>query len=247
MDCFYYKSIIAFDLMIVSIADRLGLTPVSVLISLGLHALLVILLTSGLTSRPSQDKEQGSERVSAFDVVFEELLEPVLEKSKELIEASATGEVQNVSATARNSLAVADPIEMRSPEAKKISNPKVHSSEAPREKAAEKASTVLSGSQPSVVTDSARVAGNIGLSAWINRHKFYPSDARRRGEEGTVLVRINVNQTGELESFQVLKSSGSRALDRAAAEIIKRSAPYPDEFSQLSLSAEIPLTFTLQS
>ena len=87
----------------------------------------------------------------------------------------------------------------------------------------------------------------MNLSSWINRHRFYPSDARRKGEEGTVLMRISFSNTGHLENYQVIKSSGSNTLDRAAAEILKRSAPYPEELVAAFSQAEVPLVFSLRS
>jgi protein TonB len=87
----------------------------------------------------------------------------------------------------------------------------------------------------------------MNLSSWINRHRFYPSDARRKGEEGTVLMRISFSNTGHLENYQLIKSSGSNTLDRAAAEILKRSAPYPEELVAAFSHAEVPLVFSLRS
>ena len=87
----------------------------------------------------------------------------------------------------------------------------------------------------------------MNLSSWINRHRFYPSDARRKGEEGTVLMRISFSNSGHLENYQVIKSSGSNTLDRAAAEILKRSAPYPEELVAAFSQAEVPLVFSLRS
>ena len=44
----------------------------------------------------------------------------------------------------------------------------------------------------------------------------YPYASRRRGEEGTVRLRIKVSAAGVAESVEVDQSSGYRALDRAA-------------------------------
>lgn len=46
----------------------------------------------------------------------------------------------------------------------------------------------------------------------------YPPDARRRGEEGSVLLRVEVLPDGRVGRVQLAKSSGFGSLDRAAAE-----------------------------
>lgn len=50
----------------------------------------------------------------------------------------------------------------------------------------------------------------------------YPPEAVRRGESGTVLVRVEVSADGLPYSVQVARSSRSRALDRAALETVRR-------------------------
>jgi len=50
----------------------------------------------------------------------------------------------------------------------------------------------------------------------------YPSLARRRGYEGSVVVRLLVSRTGVVDKVEVVESSGYRVLDRAAAQAVKR-------------------------
>jgi TonB family protein len=51
-----------------------------------------------------------------------------------------------------------------------------------------------------------------------NLPPIYPIDAARKNEHGTVGLRMNVDSEGNVTKVDVLKSSGSRALDRAARE-----------------------------
>lgn len=44
----------------------------------------------------------------------------------------------------------------------------------------------------------------------------YPYASRRRGEEGTVKLRIKVSPSGVAETVEIAESSGYRALDQAA-------------------------------
>lgn len=50
----------------------------------------------------------------------------------------------------------------------------------------------------------------------------YPADSIRRGEEGSVLCAMHVDEQGHVAEVEVLRSSGHSALDRAAAEALRR-------------------------
>ncbi len=50
----------------------------------------------------------------------------------------------------------------------------------------------------------------------------YPSQALRRGERGTVVVRADIGPDGVPTSVSIVSGSGSRLLDRAAVDGVKR-------------------------
>lgn len=50
----------------------------------------------------------------------------------------------------------------------------------------------------------------------------YPQEARRRGQEGRVVLRVTISPVGEARSVRVLQSSGYERLDRAAREAVAR-------------------------
>ncbi|MDQ3205670.1 MAG: TonB family protein [Pseudomonadota bacterium] len=50
----------------------------------------------------------------------------------------------------------------------------------------------------------------------------YPARALRRGESGTVLVQVDVGPDGVPTSVRVTRGSGSRTLDRAAVDAVRR-------------------------
>lgn len=54
--------------------------------------------------------------------------------------------------------------------------------------------------------------------------KFYPRASLRRGEEGEVHFRINVNRDGRLDGCQVTRSSGYEALDTATCDMLLKGA-----------------------
>jgi TonB family protein len=54
--------------------------------------------------------------------------------------------------------------------------------------------------------------------------KFYPRTSLRRGEEGEVHFRINVNKDGRLDGCQITRSSGYEALDTATCDMLLKGA-----------------------
>ncbi|MDH5821498.1 energy transducer TonB [Luteimonas sp. RD2P54] len=50
----------------------------------------------------------------------------------------------------------------------------------------------------------------------------YPTAALRRGESGEVLLRVEVDENGRAAAVEVMRSSNSRSLDRAAVTAVRR-------------------------
>lgn len=59
----------------------------------------------------------------------------------------------------------------------------------------------------------------------------YPPQSLRRGERGNVLVRVEVGPDGVPVSVSVAQSSGSRRLDRAATDAVRRWRFQPAELN----------------
>lgn len=60
----------------------------------------------------------------------------------------------------------------------------------------------------------------------ISRHTSYPRAAKMRKEEGRVIYKLTLSPQGELLKYEI-QTSGSEALDEAAADAIKGAAPFP--------------------
>lgn len=58
---------------------------------------------------------------------------------------------------------------------------------------------------------------------WLNKHKRYPTRAKYRGDEGTVLVRFTVNRHGEVLDYDLEGKSGNTLLDKEALATIRRA------------------------
>ncbi len=85
------------------------------------------------------------------------------------------------------------------------------------------------------------------LFSHIGRNKFYPPAARRRGEAGEVLVAFTLDAEGRIGSVSVLRSSGSKLLDDAAIETMKRSDPAPRPPADMARQRlELPMRFALR-
>jgi len=73
----------------------------------------------------------------------------------------------------------------------------------------------------------------------------YPPQALRRHETGTVLVRVEIGPDGVPTSISVADSSGSRLLDRAATDAVRRwrFRPAMAGGRPTAGSVQIPITF----
>ncbi len=75
----------------------------------------------------------------------------------------------------------------------------------------------------------------------IERAKTYPILARKKGIEGTVYISFRVNSEGRPQDIKILNSSGSKILDNATLDILKKAAPFPYTDSPI----EVPVVFRL--
>lgn len=75
----------------------------------------------------------------------------------------------------------------------------------------------------------------------------YPENARREGRQGSVLLRVLVDEQGRSKKIEINRSSGSDALDRAAAEAIKRWRFVPARHGDQLVESwiRIPIDFSL--
>ena len=76
----------------------------------------------------------------------------------------------------------------------------------------------------------------------------YPRTARNRGQEGVVLLSVEVLDNGRTGQILVKKSSGYALLDRAALDAVRFWRFEPAKRSQIPLTmlVDIPIRFSLQ-
>ena len=77
---------------------------------------------------------------------------------------------------------------------------------------------------------------------------YYPSFSKRSGEQGTVVVRLIIDETGSVEDVALLQSSSFPRLDRAASEIGRRYRfkPYLVNGSPQRISTNLLIKFNLK-
>ncbi len=76
---------------------------------------------------------------------------------------------------------------------------------------------------------------------------IYPESARQQGREGTVLLRVLVDDQGRAKTIEINQSSGDNALDRAAGDAIKRWRFSPARYGGKAVESwiRIPIDFHL--
>jgi len=78
---------------------------------------------------------------------------------------------------------------------------------------------------------------------------YYPSFSKRSGEQGEVVVKLIIDETGSVEEVALLKSSTFPRLDRAASEIGKRYRfkPFLVNGSPTRISTNLLIKFNLKN
>jgi TonB family protein len=108
----------------------------------------------------------------------------------------------------------------------------------------------LTGGERGDSADGSSGLGAIGITSeqWQRLHaalekaKTYPRLARERGIEGSVLVRFKVLPSGDVETVNVVRSSGVEILDEASVRTVYRAAPMPF----VSGWVEVPMSYVLK-
>jgi protein TonB len=97
--------------------------------------------------------------------------------------------------------------------------------------------------------DAARNLYGSLLGREIAKYKQYPEIARRRGWQGEVVVDIQLDKNGNLQSSTIQKSSNHEALDKQALEMVKKAAPFPAPPEALrgsTFNILVPVSFHLE-
>ncbi len=113
--------------------------------------------------------------------------------------------------------------------------------EAPR------AITMVASETPKPVQAAPRVVSEVAYLRPPSPQ--YPSESRRLGEEGMVLLRVMIDEAGRANRIEVERSSGHSRLDDAARAAVKSALfrPYIENGVARAVLATIPIEFTWKS
>lgn len=123
----------------------------------------------------------------------------------------------------------------------------------------ESAATVALGVSPAAIQSAAEpgpvampapantAGANVSLAYVDVVNPRYPRDARRLGEQGTVLLSVHVDSEGRPTRIDIERSSGSRRLDRAAREAVQQWRFRPVQVDGVPVPARgtVPIAFNL--
>ncbi|WP_236635708.1 energy transducer TonB [Polynucleobacter hirudinilacicola] len=117
-------------------------------------------------------------------------------------------------------------------------------SESQAQNAAVAPSTTGGASGTPIQTD----IGKLEVLYQPDADQYYPSFSKRSGEQGTVIVRLIIDQTGIVEEIALLQSSNFPRLDRAASEIGRRYRfkPFLVNGSPQRISTNLLIKFNLK-
>lgn len=86
-----------------------------------------------------------------------------------------------------------------------------------------------------------------GRADYVPKPK-YPLSSRRKKEEGTVIIKVYINNTGIAEKWELHKSSGYAKLDTEALKVIKKAkfTPASSDGKPVSSHINLKITFDLK-
>ena len=108
--------------------------------------------------------------------------------------------------------------------------------------------------EPSPSINSIEQAGSIeedkGVLTEATAHStvspFYPQLSRRRGEEGIVVISLEISASGEVTEIHTARSSGHKRLDKAAIKAVKKAQFTPATRFGKPCASTLIQTFTFR-
>lgn len=95
--------------------------------------------------------------------------------------------------------------------------------------------------------EPAREGANVTLDYVHIVNPRFPRESQRRGEHGTVLLRVLVGIDGTPQQIEIMRSSGSPRLDRAARDAVQQWRFRPVQVDGIAVPASglVPIAFNL--
>lgn len=84
------------------------------------------------------------------------------------------------------------------------------------------------------------------VAAQLARNKFFPPDARRKGERGNAVISFNIDVDGRVTSVSLVRSTGIASLDHEAQAMVRRASPFPPPPAHRAMRFTVPVSFDLR-
>lgn len=86
------------------------------------------------------------------------------------------------------------------------------------------------------------------LTSWLRAHRTYPEAARRRGDQGRVMLRFTVERDGRVSDAALVQGSGFPNLDDAAVALVRNAhvPPLPADMEDARVTVTIPIAYELE-
>lgn len=88
------------------------------------------------------------------------------------------------------------------------------------------------------------------IRGYLERKKRYPSNARRRHQEGIVSVSFSVDRRGNVTQLRLKKSSSHKSLDKEILALLQRASPLPvppADVEGTTFRFELPFAFYIKN
>ena len=87
-----------------------------------------------------------------------------------------------------------------------------------------------------------------GLQQAIARiaHRYYPRSAKRRREQGSVIVGFHLEKNGRISDIYLVRTSGIQRLDTAAQKALKRLSQYQAPPLGFPTKISVPISYRLK-
>ena len=102
----------------------------------------------------------------------------------------------------------------------------------------------IKAKKPIVISEK----GYPSIFSWIASHKFYPTEALFKNEQGIVTIQFTIDRNGKIINTKLTKKS-FKTLDTAAIKILEQSSPIPKKIlsnSKLSFPATVILNLVFK-
>lgn len=142
-------------------------------------------------------------------------------------------------------------VEKKEPAPKKVAKKQV---QPPASQAARTARAEVAQSNRNAAAATANGAGrSVSPAKWqsrlmshLERRKRYPSASRSNREEGTVYVRFRIDDSGNVLSVSLSRSSGYPTLDSAVLDMVRAASPVPAPPAGVNKTITAPVRFNLR-